>query len=76
MSALLCVAPALVVLLSLWLGRYPGERRILALRARTQPRRARAAVESRRSRAPSLPRGGLLLAVSLAGRGPPRLRRA
>jgi hypothetical protein len=76
MSALLCLAPALVVLLSLWLGRYPGERRILALQAGTQPRRVRAAVESTRSRALSCPRGGLLLAVSLAGRGPPRLRRA
>jgi hypothetical protein len=76
MTALLYLAPALVVLLSLWLGRYPGEQRILALRGRTQPRRAPAAVERRRSRAPALPRGGLLLAASLAGRAPPQLRRA
>src|SRR6202035_2739291 len=64
-TALLYLAPALLVLLSLWLGRYPGEQRILAFTSRTRARRARAATRARRWRTATLPRGGRLLAASL-----------
>jgi hypothetical protein len=71
MSALLHLVPAVLLLLSVWLGRYPGEQRILAFRARTRPRRARAATRTARRLGLMLPRGGRLLAASLAGRAPP-----
>jgi uncharacterized protein YcnI len=78
-SSLLYLSPALLILLPLVFGRYPGER---LLRAVIDPRRHRrtAAKPQRRHRravflAP-LPRGGALLAAALAGRAPPRLAAA
>lgn len=67
-------APVLVLLLALGLGRYPGEALVLrAIRALD-----RGAAGDRRTpvaRAPRppnlLPRGGALLAFSIAGRAPP-----
>jgi hypothetical protein len=66
------LAPLLVLLVVLLLGRYPGER---ALRRRLErPRRPRvpAPAASHRTRVRrGLPRGGALLAAGLAGRAPP-----
>lgn len=71
------VVPLLVLLASLLLGRYPGHEAIVRLSerlaSRSRPRRATAP----RPRAPRPPRsfapaGGLLLALALSGRAPPR----
>lgn len=73
-SGLLGLAPALVLVLALLARRYPGERLIVRLagspvRAR---RRARTrAVKPHMHVAALVPRGGLLLARSLAVRPPP-----
>lgn len=72
-EALLYLVPALLLLATLALGRYPGERLRLALRgARALVARPRPAAPPRRplSLVP-LPRGGGLLATSRAGRAPP-----
>ena len=70
---LLYLAPAILLLAALAFGRYPGERLLAAVcrawhphlrRERSVP--ARALVLPRSS-----PRGGALLAMALAGRGPP-----
>jgi hypothetical protein len=70
---LIDLAPVLLLLCVLALGRYPGERafRRRVVRHRTVSRRPlRAAL--RRCDAPALlPRGGALLASALAGRAPP-----
>ncbi len=71
MSGALHLAPALLALLLLWLGRYPGEQRILAFKARLPRRRVRVAAPAPRRRSPWMPRGGRLLATCLAGRAPP-----
>ncbi|WP_445147607.1 hypothetical protein [Baekduia sp. Peel2402] len=74
-TGLLLLSPALVLLLPLLAGRYPGEETLERLVARRAP-------SGRRVRpAPSLPprrrpraltrRGGRLLSASLAERGPP-----
>src|SRR5690349_2530771 len=69
-------SPALVLALPLLAGRYVGEERLARLAARLGARVARAArtLNDRLPRAPRavLPRGGRLLAASLAERGPPR----
>ena len=74
-AMLLYLLPALTLVASLILGRYPGERRLLALIAgRSKPRRrpgARATATARRR--VLVPRGGLLIACSLSVRPPPRL---
>jgi hypothetical protein len=74
-SGLLFLAPALLLLVALFAGRFPGERRLAALVARARPRtRRRARVRpASASRAPWVPlaRGGALLAHSLAKRPPP-----
>jgi hypothetical protein len=69
-TGLLFLAPAFVLLLPLLAGRYPGER---ALAPRLAPaRRAVAfALSLPRPRARLVPRGGLLVGCSLAGRAPP-----
>ncbi|HVC84238.1 MAG TPA: hypothetical protein VNC12_03205 [Solirubrobacteraceae bacterium] len=73
-SVLLYLLPALALAAPLILRRYPGERRLLALIAgRSRPRRglgARAPSSARRGTL--VPRGGLLIACSLAVRPPPR----
>jgi hypothetical protein len=73
-DALLYMAPALLVALPLALGRFLGEERLAALRARerVRPRLRPAGAISGDPRPPALvPRGGLLIASSLAKRPPP-----
>jgi uncharacterized protein YcnI len=72
MEALLYIVPALLLLLPLALGRYPGERLRLALvRPRRLARPASLAPPPRPASLIPLPRGGALLASSRAGRAPP-----
>jgi hypothetical protein len=72
-TGLLLLSPALVLVIPLLAGRYVGERRLERLAARFAPRRPRPAS----SAAPRLrlrvggARGGRLIAVALAERGPP-----
>jgi hypothetical protein len=74
----LLAAPVLLFALPLLAGRYVGEERLARLAAAfvAKPRRARscAAPPVRRSPRP-LPRGGCLIAASLAVRPPPALAR-
>jgi hypothetical protein len=76
-AALAYLAPALLILLPLISGRYPGDEALVRVAARrSRPaRRPRQAPPPRRRRRPEtlLPRGGRLVAASLAGRGPPLL---
>lgn len=74
MSALLYVLPALALAVALLLGRYPGERLIIAAATRSRRRRRRAfraALGLPLLASISTPRGGDLLARALAGRAPP-----
>jgi hypothetical protein len=77
-AEVLLASPALVLALPLLAGRYVGERGIARLASRlvVRARRAARALSARLPRAPRvvLPRGGRLLAASLAERGPPALR--
>jgi hypothetical protein len=80
-AEVLLASPALVLALPLLAGRYVGERGIARLASRlvVRARRAVRALSARLSRrAPRvlLPRGGRLLAASLAERGPPAPRAA
>jgi hypothetical protein len=74
-AAVAYLAPALLILLPLLSGRYPGDEalaRIAARRSRPARRRPQRAQPPRRRRtAALLPRGGRLVAFALAGRGPP-----
>jgi hypothetical protein len=72
-EGMLYLLPALLLLLPLLAGRYPGERLLGALRVRRARGRARARlmVGVRGIELP-VPHGGRLIAVSLAGRAPPR----
>jgi len=74
-TMLLYLLPALALAGPLLLRRYPGERRLLALIAGcSKPRRRPGARTSASTRPRALvPRGGLLIACSLAVRPPPRL---
>ena len=66
-------APALLLLLPLVAGRYVGEDGLVRI-ARATPFRPRGAARApavRRGRSPVVPRGGLLIALALARRGPP-----
>ncbi len=77
-QAVLCALPALILPLLLALRRYPGERALMSLASPCALRRPRAAS---RPRPPvsvwiGVPRGGLLIARSLADRPPPHLRLA
>jgi hypothetical protein len=68
------LAPALVLALPLLGGRYVGADRLSRL-ARTRPRRTRTGASSRAAPRTWLlvpPRGGLLIAASLAVRPPPQ----
>jgi len=70
----LLAAPALVLLLPLLAGRYVGEDGLARLTAALMPRRRRPVVAriAPARRAPrTLARGGRLIAVALAYRGPP-----
>jgi hypothetical protein len=66
-------APVLVVALPLVAGRYMGEERLRQLSALSRPRNRRvaAATPAVRRSAELVPRGGRLIAHSLAERGPP-----
>jgi hypothetical protein len=73
-SDVLLAAPVLVFALPLFAGRYVGEEQLARLAAAFVVRRRRpvVALEPTARRAPhSLPRGGCLIAVSLAVRPPP-----
>jgi hypothetical protein len=69
-TGLLFLAPAFVLLLPLLAGRYDGERALTPLAARAR-RVVAAAFHLARPRARLVPRGGLLVGCSLAGRAPP-----
>ena len=70
---LLYLTPALLLLAALVCGFYPGERLLDALVRRRWPIRRREPAAATRRLLPirSFPRGGALLAMALAGRGPP-----
>jgi hypothetical protein len=71
---LLYLAPALLLLAALSLNRYPGERLLLRIsRAWARRKRRQGHSEEPGAANPPLrfPRGGVLLAMALAGRGPP-----
>lgn len=74
----LCLAPAILLVLTLWVRRYPGERLLLALTARGRSRRIRPAARGAMPRihAAVVPRGGLLMGFALAVRPPPGARAA
>ena len=75
-AALAYLAPALLILLPLLGGRYPGDEalaRIAGRRSRPAHRPPAALPLRRRRIGALLPRGGRLVAASLAGRAPPRL---
>jgi hypothetical protein len=71
--ALLCLAPALVLLAALAFDHYPGERLLAALARAWHPviRHERRASDRPLFLRRFSPRGGALLAMALAGRGPP-----
>ncbi|HEU0249923.1 MAG TPA: hypothetical protein VFR48_04275, partial [Solirubrobacteraceae bacterium] len=70
----LCMLPALLLAVPLLLRRYPGERLLSSVSCVKQPRRV-AALGSQppRTVVKMMPRGGLLIARSLAVRPPPPL---
>ena len=73
--SVLCMLPALALVIPLLLRRYPGERALAALR-KSGRRPSKAPVTLVAHARPSLrlaPRGSLLLARSLAVRPPPAL---
>ena len=74
MTLLVALVPLFLLIGSLLAGRYVGEQRIASLAAR-RARRARRPRPRRLTALPSpsriLPRGGRLVAASLAQRGPP-----
>ena len=74
-DALIYLAPALLILLPLLSGRYPGDEALVRAARRSLPRLRRLpAAEPRPARAPAaelLPRGGRLVGAALAGRAPP-----
>ncbi len=77
-AALAYLAPALLILLPLLGGRYPGDDALVRAAARRVPpprRRPPATSPRRRPRGALLPRGGRLVGAALAGRAPPALAR-
>jgi hypothetical protein len=71
-TGLLFLAPAFVLLLPLLAGRYVGERALTPLRSAVR-RPVAAALHLPRPRLRLVPRGGLLVGCSLAGRAPPAM---
>ena len=69
-TGLLFLTPAFVLLLPLLAGRYVGERALAPLRAPVRRAAARA-LRLPRPATRLVPRGGLLVGCSLAGRAPP-----
>ncbi len=75
-DTLIYLAPALLILLPLVFGRYPGDSALARATERVRARRVRTERElapRQRSRARLLPRGGRLVGAALAVRGPPRV---
>jgi hypothetical protein len=75
-AAVAYLAPALLILLPLVSGRYPGDEalvRVASRRSRPARRPPQTQPLRRRRTGALLPRGGRLVASSLAGRGPPLL---
>jgi len=72
-SGLLYLSPALLLLAALAFDRYPGQQLLVALARAWHAPRDREGREAMRSPLPpcTLPRGSALLAMALAGRGPP-----
>jgi hypothetical protein len=70
-TGLLFLAPAFMLLLPLLAGRYLGADRLTARCAPVRRAVAAAALHLPRLRVRLVPRGGLLLGCSLAGRAPP-----
>jgi hypothetical protein len=74
-DALIYLAPALLILLPLLSGRYPGDDALVRAARRAGPRGRRLPpVAPRPARTPIaelLPRGGCLVGAALAGRAPP-----
>jgi hypothetical protein len=74
-AALAYLAPALLILLPLLGGRYPGDEALVRVASRRAPvparREAGPAMSRRRQDAALLPRGGRLVGAALAGRAPP-----
>jgi hypothetical protein len=70
---LLYLAPAILLLAALAFGHYPGERLLEAVARVWHPvLRRRRSLPTRPLAPPRFsPRGGVLLAMALAGRGPP-----
>jgi len=68
------LAPAAFVFVLLWLGRFPGERLLMRCSRSPIRRRAATAAAGRLVARSSMPRGGCLIASSLADRAPPRFR--
>jgi hypothetical protein len=72
MSVLVSIAPLLLLVAALTLGRYPGERALARARLAPRLRRRTPSSTGGPAREPhALVRGGLLVASSLAGRAPP-----
>jgi hypothetical protein len=70
----LIAVPVLLVLLPLVAGRYVGSERLVRIVRRVRPPARRQGARPLARRRPDIrpaPRGGLLIAVSLARRGPP-----
>jgi hypothetical protein len=65
------LSPAVFVFALLYLGRYPGERLLIARARLRRPRRKALAAKTPRWARAHVPRGGGLLAGALAGRAPP-----
>ena len=75
-DALIYLAPALLILLPLLSGRYPGDEALVRAARRGRPAAPapagrRAAPGARSPIAELLPRGGRLVGAALAGRAPP-----
>jgi len=65
------LGPAVLMFLLVWLGRYPGERLLIAL-ARSPRKRHKSTLATPAPRALAhMPRGGNLLGRALGGRAPP-----
>jgi hypothetical protein len=75
LHAILCLLPAIALVLPLLARRYPGERVLVALRSEERARwpRARSCMPARRRVVLAPLRGGQLIGWSLASRPPPAL---
>jgi hypothetical protein len=75
-AVLLSLLPLALLVGTLLLGRYPGERSLARVQAAVRPRRRRRARRAAAPRSPRppwavVPRGGRLVAAAIASRPPP-----